>query len=797
MPFSGHSFNHPIMIKHYLLIAIRHLFWNKLYTGINLIGLSIGMACFILIAMFVWDEKSYDAFHEKANRIYRISPPDYARTAPRLASSLEGFIPEIEHAIQLKGGSGVMKYQDKQFFEEEYMFVKPEIFKVFSFEFKQGTPENALSEPNSMVINERLALKYFGQTDVLGETLTYQDSIPLTVTGVVADWPEQSHLYNDAWISFETYLNLYDPNMETWSNNIYYTYVLLEENVEPAVFDEKLQAFTATTINTLPNREDYSLAAQHLREIHLQSDKAMELEVNGSLSQIYIFSSIAFFILLIAGINYVNLSTARANRHAKEIGVRKTMGAGFRQLISQFMSESVVLSLLALLLALGIVMLSLPAFNRLAEKSFDWTWIFNMPVLASLMGVAVLIGLLAGAYPALVLSSFRPIEVLKGKLRQVGRQKVIFRHSLVIFQFAISLILLVGTLVVFQQIKYLKDQPLGFAKDQILVVPFYWDAEVVNQFDLIKREWESHPQIEKVTASGDIPGRMATQMGYWVEGMEQDEWEGIDALYVHDDFVQTYGMEMIAGRAFNKEIQSDAETGFILNESAVRSIGWTPEEAIGKRFDVHKTGSVLGVVKDFHFNSLHQQIRPLVIGVRPDWCGYLSLKTSVSDLQTTINGMEKSWQQVFPSRPFEYLFLDEDFERHYLAETKLSKVASVFAFLAVLIACIGLFGLATYTCTQRRKEIAVRKVLGASLRDIMTLLSASFIRPVLLAFVLAIPLGYFLMNQWLNGFAYQTSISAWWFVICCIALMVIAAFSISLQAMRAALDNPVKALKSE
>ncbi len=785
------------MLKHYLLIAIRHLFWNKLYTGINLLGLSIGMACFILISLFVWDETRYDAFHEKADRIFRISPPDYARTAPKLAATLAAEIPEIQHAVQLKGGSGVMSYEDKRFFEDEYMFVKPDIFEVFSFDFKQGKAEEALKQPNSIVINEHMAIKYFGRTDVLGQNLTYQDTIPLTVTGVVADWPEQSHFYNDGWISFETYENLYDPNLDTWSNNIYYTYVLLKENASPGAFNEKLQAFTASTINTLPNREDYALASQNLRDIHLQSDKAMELEVNGSLSQIYIFSSVAFFILLIAGINYVNLSTARAKRHAKEIGVRKTMGAEFKQLMTQFMSESIVLSLLALFLALGIVVLSLPAFNQLAGKTFDWMVVFNGPVLLGLLGFAALTGLLAGAYPALVLSSFRPIEVLKGKLSQAGRQKGAFRHGLVIFQFAISLILLVGTLVVFQQIKFMKDQPLGFAKEQIMVVPFYYDSEVINQFDLIKNEWEKHSQIEKVTASGDIPGRMATKMGYWVEGMDQDEWEGIDALYVHDDFLQTYDMEMVAGRAFDPDIQSDAETGFILNESAVQSLGWTPEEAIGKRFDVHKTGRVLGVVQDFHFNSLHQQIRPLVIGIRPEWCGYLSLKAKVEGLPSTLKGVEESWQQVFPTRPFEYMFLDEDFERHYLAEAKLSKVASVFALLAILIACIGLFGLATYTCSQRKKEIAVRKVLGAGIMDVVSLLSASFVRPVLLAFVIAVPLGYYLMNQWLNGFAYQIGIPWWWFAVCCLLLMGIAAFSISIQSMRAALDNPVKALKSE
>ncbi len=785
------------MIKHYILIALRHLAWNKMYSGINLIGFSIGMACFILISLFVWDESQYDNFHEKADRIYRITPPNYARTAPKLAAALKEQIPEIEESIFLKGGSGVMRYENKQFFEQEILFVNPEILDVFTFNFKQGDPQTALDAPNAIVLTETMAEKYFGTREALGKNLYYMDTLLLNVSGVIEDWPSQSHIKNEGWISFETYKRAFNPNIDTWSNNIYYTYALLKEQVKPEVFDQKLQQFTASTLNVLANREDYKLVAQNLRDIHLQSDKSMELEVNGSLSQIYIFSSVAFFILLIAGINYVNLSTARSSRFAKEIGVRKTMGAQFKQLLSQFLGESVILSLISLIIAILMVIISLPAFNQLAEKNFQWIMFMDWSVVSILLGFAILVGLLGGGYPALVLSSFKPYEVLKGKLKKGGSQKLGLRNGLVVLQFAISLILLVGTLVVFQQIKFMKNQSLGYDKEQIMIVPYYWDTEVTNKFDLIKKELEANPGIEKVTASGDIPGRMATGMGYWVEGMEQDEWEGINALYVHDDFIQTYGMEMVSGRAFDPDIQTDADEGFIINESAALSIGWTPEEAIGKRFDVHKRGRILGVIKDFHFNSLHQEIEPLVIGVRPSWSGYLSIRANTADLSGIIKDTESKWTSLFPNRPFEYTFLDEDFQRHYLAETKLSKIASVFAFLAIMIACIGLFGLATFTCAQRKKEIAVRKVLGAQLTDIVRMLSGVFVRPILMAFIIAIPVGYYLLGSWLGDFAYQINIQWWWFAICGLILTSIAAFSVSIQSFKAAIDNPVKALKNE
>ena len=785
------------MFKHHVLIAIRHLWRNKAYTSINLFGLALGFAAFILIALFVWDETRYDEFHAKANRIYRITTPTYARTAPKLGPTLWDKVPEIEQSIRLKAFSGVIKHANQQFYEDDIMFAEAPVLEVFSFDFKEGDPQKALQEPYSIVVSERMAEKYFGTTKAVGKVLSFLDTLQLTVTGVVANWPQHTHLKNEGWISFSTYEKAFDFNLDTWSNNIYYTYVLLRKGVEPSLFEQKLTNFTAENINTLPNRDAYQLTAQNILAIHLQSDKGMELEPNGNQAQVWIFSCIALFILLIAGINFVNLSTARATQHAKEIGVRKTIGATFPQLVKQFLGESVLLTCCALLVAMLLVVFGLPLLNQIADKSIGLEIFKQWPVLVALLGMATIVGILAGIYPAFVLSSFDPQSVLKGgKAHKEGRTKKL-RYGLVMLQFGLSLCLLVGTFIVTKQLAFMKNQSLGFEKDQIVVVPFYWDGKVLGQFDLIKDKWEQHANIESVTASGDVPGRMATTMRYWAEGMAEDDSRGIDALYVHKDFIPTYGIEMIAGRAFDHDISKDLMDGYIVNEFAAKSLGWEAEEAIGKRFTVEHEGRIVGVSKDFHFNSLHSQIRPLVIGLRPDWCGYLSVRLSTEAIGETLVLMEGSWNELFPDRPMQHLFMDEDFERHYMAETKLSRITSIFALLAGLIASIGLLGLATYACTQRTKEIAVRKIVGAKVLDIVSMLTGDFAKPVLWAFLIASPVAYWLLRQWLENFAHHVTIAWWWFPVAGGALLLLAGLAVSLLSLKAALANPAQSLRTE
>ena len=783
------------MLKNYLLIAFRTLIKNQTYSFINIIGLGVGWACFLLIALFVQNELKYEQFHEKANQIYRLSPPNYARTAPLLAPTVKQALPEIEKAVRLKKFGGVMRYEDQIYTEKGLCFAAQDFLEMFSFDFIQGKAEGALESPNHLIINETTALKYFNSTDVVGKELLFLDSIPLVIKGVFKDWPSQSHVQFNMLGSFETYKNM-GSNLETWRNNIYYTYILLNKKAELSAFNTKLQTFVEENIHVLPNRENYQLVAQNLKDIHLYSNKDMEWQANGSMSSLYIFSALALMVLLISCINFMNLSTAIASKRAKEIGVRKTIGARFKQLVAQFLTESTIMSGIGFLLALILVKLALPYLNDLAEKNIELGILVQLQAIAMIGGGIIVVGLLAGIYPALVLSSFRPLDIFKGKI-QSGIQLNFLRKGMLWFQFALSLLLLSGTLIVFQQLQFMKNQALGFDKEQIIVLPFSWDGKVLNQYDLLKTKFLQHPDIQFVTASGDIPGRMATRMSYWAEGMPEDESKGIQALYVHRDFVPTYGLEVISGRAINNDIASDLENGYLLNETAVKTIGWTPENAIGKRFAVHNEGTVIGVVKDFHYNSLQQKVEPLFLAMRPEWAGYISIRSSTQQIENVLVFLEKTWQEVILDRPFAFTFLDEDYNRQYLEETRLSKMVSLFSFLAIFIACIGLFGLATFAIEKRQKEIAIRKVLGASFKELAYLLSKDFMIPIFLAILLATPLAFWIGQKWLSSFAYSTSIQMGWLFGAALILIVVAWGALGFQSFKATRINPIQWLKEE
>ncbi len=637
--------------------------------------------------------------------------------------------------------------------------------------------------------------KYFNAIDVVGKQLTFLDTIPLTITGVFKNWSSNAHLQLNMIASFSTYEKM-GMNLETWRNNIYYTYVLLQERASPALFKSKIPAFLDKHIRSLPNRQQYQLVAQNLKDIHLHSQKDMEWSPNGSITTVYIFGGLALIILLIAGINFMNLSTAIATRRAKEIGVRKTIGARISQLVGQFLFESVFMSMLALTIALLIVKISLPYLNQLANKTLTISTLLMPTTIAGLLGFTILVGLLAGFYPALVLSSFRPLDVLKGTIK-TKLQEGLMRKGLVVLQFGLSLFLLVSSLVIYQQLDFMKNKSLGFDKEQVLVLPYAWDGKVQQAYELLKERFLQLPAIQYVTRSGDIPGRMATRMGYWAEGMPEDESRGIQALYVDKDFVPVYGIEVIAGRAINNTITSDLENGYLLNERAVAHIGWTAEEAIGKRFTVHKEGSVIGVVKDFHYNSLQQAVQPLFLSMRPDWAGYMSLRIHTNEVDKTIQNLETIWKELVPDRPFRHVFLEEDYNRQYLAENRLGKIVIIFTGLAIFIACIGLFGLATFTIERRNREIAVRKVLGASVAQVVVLLSKDFIRPILIALLLAAPLSFWLAQQWLNNFAYQITFNPLWLVAGAFLLLLIAWISLGFQSIKAAVVNPINWLKEE
>ncbi len=782
------------MIKSYLNIAFRNLWKHKIYSLINIVGLAMGMACFVLIALFVQDELRFEDFQAKADRLYRISPPDYARTAPLLAPTLKSDVPEVESAVRLMRYYGVVRQENRQFNEDKLFFASPDFLDMFSLDFVTGPTTPNLEAPNTILISESIAQKYFGEQPALGKSL-YLDTTQLNVVGVFRDLPANTHLAIDMVASFKTFEQR-GPNLDTWSNNIYYTYALLREGVSGDQFQQQVNSLISRHVHPLPNRQDYTLEVQNIKDIHLHSNKDMELTANGSITHVYIFGSIALIVLLVAGINYVNLATARATQRAKEIGVRKSVGAQFGQLVAQFLSESVLLSLLALFVTAIVVELSLPVLNQLSGKTIATSVLLQGFTLGLMLVFAVFTGLLAGIYPAFVLSSFRPYEVLKGKIKTSWNEFLI-RRGLVVLQFSLSMLLIVGAGTVYKQLNFMKDRPLGFDREQILIVPFNWNSSVQQKYELIKEQLLQNPNILSVTSSGDIPGRMATTMSYWAEGMPEDDSRGIQTLYVHEDFVPTYGIEIIAGKAFNNDIQSDNEEGYLLNAQAVAALGWTPEAAIGKRFSVEKDGRIIGVVKDFHYNSLHQTVAPLIIGIRPEWCGYLSLRINTDNAGQTLTEVERIWKELVPEVPLEHYFLDEEFNNQYLAETRLSKIITIFSALAIFIAAIGLFGLATFTVERRTKEIAVRKVLGARASSIITMLARDFGKPILISVFLAAPAAFWLIDRWLSNFAYHIQMPVLLFVIAGLVVFAIAAMSISFQSIRATRVNPVKWLRNE
>lgn len=784
------------MFNNYLRTAFRNILRNKTYSFINILGFAVGLACFFLIALFIQDELSYENFHTKANRVFRAAPDWSARTAPKLAPSMQEYFPEIEKAVSLKRFFGNVEVGNQQFYEDQVFFANENIFELFSFNIVEGEGYASLEKPNTVVISEDMAHKYFGDAHPVGKTLMVMDTVQWVVGGVMKNIPTNTHFKPGILCSFKTYEQMFQPNLNTWQNNVYYTYFLLKEDIAVEQIIAKIPDFVSSQILAQTGRDAYALSVQNIRDIHLHSNLRMELEANSDASYLYIFGTIAFIVLLIACVNFMNLTTARATKRAKEIGIRKTVGAGKRQLIFQFLGESVMVAMLAMSIAFMLTYMALPILNQLSEKAISVSTAFSLNHIWIACMISLLVGLFSGIYPAMILSNYRPVEILKGKINH-GRGDLSLRSALVVLQFTLALMLIVGTAMIYRQLNFMKDQPLGFEKEQVLVLKYYWDEKVQSNYESLKTRLLTIPGVNAVTRSGDIPGRMATVMSYRTEGMAEDDWEGINALYVDRDFIEVFGMEMVAGRAFNNEMPTDLTQGYILNESAVKSLGWTVEEAIGKPFRVHNEGHVIGVVRDFHYNSLQQRIEPLFIANRPSWSGYISLNVNTAQSHQVLEEIYNSWQALLADRPLDHQFLDEDFNRHYLAEQKLSNIVGIFTGLALGIAAIGLFGLATFVCESRQKEIAIRKVLGAKMSRILSILLSSFLKPLVFACVFGIPMAYWLSAQWMTQFPYQAAIDFMLFPLAILCILITAALAVGVQSVKAALADPVVALKDE
>ncbi|MFD2935891.1 ABC transporter permease [Spirosoma flavum] len=800
------------MLRNYIKIAFRNLWRNKVFSGINVIGLSVGLASCLLLFMYITHELSYDDFQQKADRIVRVTM-EYSmegrvakipQTGTKVAPEFGRQFPEIESGVRMINRDAVVLKGDRQFSEKRLVYADSAFFSLFSFPLLKGNSQTALNGPNQVVLSETTAEKYFGTESPVGKPLrintggSFRD---YSVTGVVKDCPANSQIKYDLVASFKT---LPAAKKEEWYSSNYATYLLLRSPDAIAPLQAKIPGFMKTQFSKdeMSPGSYLTYTLEPLRRVHLHSDVEGSFEPNGDLTYIYIFGSIALLILLIACVNYVNLATSRAVERAQEVGVRKVMGAMQGQLFGQFMGESIIITSVALLLGLLLAALTLPLFNTLSDRQFSFVVWLQPKNLLMLLGVGVVVSLIAGSYPALVLARYQPIRVLKGQLKTAGAGQ--FRRTLIVFQFAITAFLITSTLLVRNQLTYIQHKKLGYGKDHILLLPV--DRQVNEKIQAIKSEFRQNADVQRVSLASDSP--VYVEGGYGMRGstMPEGQRKMVAGLSIDEDFVPAMSLHLVAGSNINAadmervsrtDNDSLTRSRFILNETAVKELGWTPQQAIGQRLDMSgRLGEVKGVVADFHFASMKEKIGPLALF--PENGGEILLvKLSGSQLSNTLQFLESKWRTIIPDRPFAYEFMDEEFNKLYAAETRTGQIFSIFAFLSIFLACLGLFGLSAYTTAQRTKEIGVRKVLGASVISIVGLLSKDFLKLVVISILVASPLAWYAMNQWLQDFAYKITIDGWVFALSGALAVGIALLTVSFQSIKAALMNPVKSLRSE
>jgi len=800
------------MIKNYINIALRNLKKHRIYSIINIIGLSIGLTCCMLIAIYVNDELKYDKFHANADRIYRVTrdffSPDGSTSlrlsaiAPPFAEYFREDFPQMEKICRIAFYGGTIKFEDKIFDEPNVGFADAEIFDVFTFSFLSGNPETVLSQPGSVVITDEIALKYFGTTDAVGEVLVYSDQVNMKVTGIIEKMPENSHFNLEIISDFSTaemYEGGHESMMQSWGSNNYGTYFLLKDGETIESIERQFGSFLTKHVDEDATKWT-NLGIQKMTDIHLRSNLDDEQGLNSDITFVIIFIAIGLLILGIACINYMNLATARSANRAKEVGMRKVMGAGKRSLINQFLSESIILVFLSMAISVIMVSIILPLFREFTERQLTFTETELLISSGILLGFTLLIGVLAGSYPAFYLSTFSPLKVLKGDLSS-GAKSSALRKVLVIVQFSISVVLIVSTLVVFKQINYMSNKNLGFDADQLLT--FRINDEVREDYQVFKNTLLGHPSITNVASSRRIPSdQLLDSSGAKAEidGDMQAPEVVIKRLDTGFDFLETYDMEMAAGRWFSRDYSADDTAAFVLNEKAIQVIGWqSDEDAVGKGFSYGgREGRVIGVSKNIHFESLRSEISPVVMFVpRLNNKRFVSVKIQTNDLRETVSFVESTWARFSPNFPLEYRFLDNRFEELYQSEAQRSKLFTGFSSLAIFLACLGLLGLASFTVSQRTKEISIRKVLGASIQSILYILSKEFLLLIGLSVVLASPVAWYFMSDWLQGYAYRIDLELTPFVIAAIVSASIAVLTISLQTLKAAISNPVNGLRDE
>jgi putative ABC transport system permease protein len=817
-----------LMLRNYFTIAIRNLRKHSFYTAINVMGLAVGIASCLLIVLYVTNELSYDSHHAAADRIYRVDceikfGPNHlnmAVTPAPMADALRSDYPEVENAGRFfNDGSILIKRTEQNVKEDKNVYADSSILSIFTIPFISGDPKTALDQPHTMIISQRAAEKYFGGEDPIGQSLIIENKDSYKITGVYENMPTTSHFYYDVILSLVSLEYHKDPQ---WLSNNFTTFIKLRPGANAKDLEAKFPSmvdkyagpqarqalggdFTMEKFRASGNKIDWTL--RPLKNIHLHSDLTAELGVNSDITYVYLFGAIALFILAIACVNFMNLSTARSANRAKEVGVRKVMGSLRSHLVRQFLTESILLSAFSFLLAIAIAWLVIPSFNDLANKQLALPFA-NGPFWGFVLLAALLIGILAGTYPSFFLSAFKPANVLKGNLSQ-GMKSGLVRSTLVVFQFSISILLIIGTIAVNQQLAFIQNKKIGFNKDQVIVIKDAYG--MANQLESFKEEVLKDNRIISGTISGFLPvsGTNRNDNTYWPEGVQPSDQTmvSIQCWRVDYDYLKTLGMKIQLGRDFSREFLSDSNA-VVVNEAALKLFGYT-EDPVGRKistFGSNKDGTpdpahpmvfpIVGVVKDFHFESLKTNITPLAFFLKKS-TGLVSFRFEAKNSQDVIASIEKTWKAMAPGLPFSYSFLDQDFERMYASEQRLGRIFIVFAGLAILIACLGLFALTSFTAEQRTKEIGIRKVLGASVGSIVVLLSKEFGKLIVISFAVAAPLAWYGVNWWLKNYTYKTEVGVLVYLLAGVAAFIVAWLTMSFQSFKAATSNPVNSLRSE
>ncbi|MBR9999334.1 MAG: ABC transporter permease [Cyclobacteriaceae bacterium] len=795
------------MIKNLLTISIRNILKDRIYSLINLLGLTVGITCSLFLVFFVMDELSYDRFHENKEDVYRVVTQitevdnqfTWAVAQIPFAPAVKKDYPEVTAYARLAGtGRMMFKKGETNVYEEDLMFADSSTFDLLTFPFIQGDPETALYDPFSVVINRDLAIKYFGRTDVVGESLVGEND-SYKITGVIENLPKNTHL--NEITGFISYNSQEARNLEGhWGNFGVFTYIHAPGLTDPAAFEEKLEQvydnYCAEIFEQFGITFKYQL--QNIQDIHLYSHTTGEAGVNGDIAYVYVFSAVAFIILLIASINYMNLATARSLRRAREVGIRKVMGSTRRQIIAQFLIESLLFTFLALLISIVLVLALLPFYNDLLDKGIGISFLLKKEIVFSLLGIVALVGILSGSYPAFFLSSFRPVTVLKSNSSS-KTSNPLMRKILVIIQFGISVTMIISTWVVYDQLEYLRTKDLGFDKDQVVRITLF-NEEMRERIPVLKEELKKLPSVSEVGTANTSPGYGIGKNLINVEDSEGAMVErGIDLYGIDYDYIPALGLRIVEGRNFSRDFPSDTAGAVLVTEAMAKRMNW--DEAIGKKFQFgvgedDPFVEVIGVVRDYHHRSLYDIIEPILFYLNES-NNILHVKINGNDPSRSLAEVEGAWKQVFPNRPFEYNFLDQEFDEQYRNDQRQGKIFSIFSFLTIIIASLGLLGLAAYTTQQRTKEIGIRKVVGAGLHNIVFLISKDFLILILISIILAFPLAYFFIEDWLQHFAYRIEIDYMVFPLAAFLALAITFLTISYHTFKAAGTNPATSLREE